>query len=118
MQFTIQLKPKAHQSTRFARGRCFKPAEVVAYQNAIGISCRLAMAKHKVKITEDPLKCEIVFTFKGKKEFHTSRPDVDNLVKPVFDSMNGILYKDDSQIVELKVRKEYGAEDMIYISFG
>jgi len=36
-----------------------------------------------------------------------TRPDVDNLAKAVLDGMNGICYKDDARIVDLKVSKEY-----------
>lgn len=39
-----------------------------------------------------------------------ARPDVDNYAKGIKDALNGILYKDDSQIVELTVRKYYAKE--------
>lgn len=35
------------------------------------------------------------------------KPDLDNIVKCVLDSLNGIAYRDDSQVVELFVRKFY-----------
>ncbi len=35
------------------------------------------------------------------------RPDVDNYAKGIKDALNGIMYKDDSQIVKLTVRKYY-----------
>ncbi len=38
---------------------------------------------------------------------HTKTPDLDNLIKFVSDSFNGVFYKDDSQIVEIKARKNY-----------
>ncbi|HET8685637.1 MAG TPA: RusA family crossover junction endodeoxyribonuclease [Methanosarcina sp.] len=37
---------------------------------------------------------------------HTKRPDLDNLAK-VIDGLNGIVWKDDSQIVRLVVTKRY-----------
>ena len=40
-------------------------------------------------------------------ESHTKTPDVDNLVKFVADSLNGVFYIDDSQIIELKAEKKY-----------
>lgn len=39
--------------------------------------------------------------------FHTSRPDVDNLTKFVMDALNGIYWKDDSQIHSITVEKKY-----------
>ena len=38
---------------------------------------------------------------------HTSRPDFDNLGKLVADALNKALYKDDSQIIEALISKEY-----------
>lgn len=46
-----------------------------------------------------------------KMEYPTCRPDLDNLVKAVTDALNGIAYKDDSQIVALTCRKVYGYKD-------
>ena len=34
-------------------------------------------------------------------------PDLDNLEKIVFDSMSGVIYHDDSQVVEICTRKQY-----------
>lgn len=39
----------------------------------------------------------------------TGRPDLDNFVKTVCDGCNGIVYADDSYVVEMTVRKVYGA---------
>lgn len=38
---------------------------------------------------------------------HTSRPDIDNLIKYYLDCMNGIVYLDDAQIVSLFSKKLY-----------
>ncbi len=37
----------------------------------------------------------------------TKKPDMDNVVKALFDAMNGIVFKDDSQVVFAMVRKTY-----------
>lgn len=39
---------------------------------------------------------------------HTTKPDIDNLIKGVFDSANGILWTDDKQVVALDAEKVYG----------
>lgn len=38
----------------------------------------------------------------------TKKPDADNVAKVICDSLNGIAYRDDSQVAELTVRKFYG----------
>lgn len=35
------------------------------------------------------------------------KPDVDNVAKIILDSISGIVYKDDKQIVKLTVSKKY-----------
>ena len=37
----------------------------------------------------------------------TKKPDTDNIAKIVLDSLNGIAYPDDSQVVDLQVLKRY-----------
>ena len=39
--------------------------------------------------------------------YPTSKPDIDNVVKLLCDAMNGIVYADDKQIVDLYVSKIY-----------
>lgn len=39
----------------------------------------------------------------------TGKPDLDNVLKLFADSMNGIVYRDDSQVVEARVSKRYAA---------
>ena len=38
---------------------------------------------------------------------HSKTPDIDNLCKYVLDALNGVFYKDDSQISQLKAEKLY-----------
>ena len=45
----------------------------------------------------------------------TKKPDIDNIVKAVLDSMNKFAFKDDNQITKLEVEKIYSLEDKIYI---
>lgn len=45
----------------------------------------------------------------------TSKPDVDNYVKGIKDALNKVIWKDDSQIVTLTVRKWYSDKPRIEI---
>ncbi len=40
---------------------------------------------------------------------HTARPDLDNLVKATKDALNGLAWRDDSQVVELSAGKCYAS---------
>ena len=43
------------------------------------------------------------------------KPDIDNVLKVVLDSLNGIAYKDDSQVVMISGKKIYGHEPKLII---
>ena len=45
----------------------------------------------------------------------TKKPDIDNIVKVILDSMNKFAFKDDNQITKLEVEKRYSLEDKVYI---
>ena len=45
----------------------------------------------------------------------TKKPDIDNIVKSILDSMNKFAFKDDNQITKLEVEKKYSIEDKVYI---
>jgi Holliday junction resolvase RusA-like endonuclease len=80
--------------------------------------------------TEKPLKAEILIFVeipksysKKKKESAilgelrpAKKPDLSNYVKLVEDAFNGILYKDDSQIIELTAKKFYSENPRLEFS--
>lgn len=68
-----------------------------------------------------PVECEVLAVFtcplstwrKTKprtREPHTKRPDVDNVAKLVLDAATGVLWLDDGQVSDLRVRKITGAQ--------
>lgn len=77
-------------------------------------------AKKMVKEpTKKPIMAELTFYMpipsngraKGKKvntgDYHMVRPDIDNLEKGIFDSLNKIVWYDDNQLVDVHCRKIY-----------
>lgn len=49
------------------------------------------------------IKNEMLNNFIG----HTTKPDTDNVCKAILDALNGVAYKDDSQIIRMKSEKLY-----------
>ena len=45
----------------------------------------------------------------------TKKPDIDNIVKSILDSMNKFAFKDDNQITKIEVEKKYSIEDKVYV---
>ena len=45
----------------------------------------------------------------------TKKPDVDNIFKAVSDALNGLIYKDDKQIIHSRVEKYYSDERRVEV---
>ena len=50
------------------------------------------------------------------REAPTKKPDIDNILKAIFDALNGYAYEDDAQIVSIQAHKSYKEEPSIYIN--
>ena len=60
--------------------------------------------RNKPKVDDTSIfNISLILFFKGEKR----RIDLDNLIKPVLDSFNGLVYKDDTQIFKLTAEKKY-----------
>jgi Holliday junction resolvase RusA-like endonuclease len=60
----------------------------------------------------NPVRVELMFTFERpksvKREHMSVKPDIDKLSRSVLDAITGGIVKDDSQVIILNARKEYG----------
>jgi Holliday junction resolvase RusA-like endonuclease len=52
------------------------------------------------------LRCEI---------YPTKKPDADNIAKVILDALNGIAYRDDTQVVDLTVSMRYGTYSAVFV---
>lgn len=46
---------------------------------------------------------------------HTTKPDLDNLVKATKDALNGIVWRDDAQVVQIRASKVYGDTPALHV---
>lgn len=115
IQFTVLGKPKTKARPYFGKGRAFTPAKTA---EAEAIFVQRAAISAPPSPLRGPLALEVRFYFEVPKSwsrkkraqvlpFHTSKPDADNLVKLVKDSMNGVFWIDDSQVCVVSAAKLY-----------
>lgn len=126
--FIVPGEPKAKQRPRFntKTGRTYTPNQTISYENLIKMQYQSFVGE---KYTENQVEAVITCYYvmpksisKAKKEkaLHgiirpTKKPDLDNIAKSVLDSLNGLAYKDDSQVVSLKVEKYYAEKPLVKV---
>lgn len=129
MEFYVEGKVVPKQSFRFSYRGGYVSNEVRQYACKVRNSFESEYPNWRVD-DKNPFKMEIDIFFKipkGKsKTFKMrcladeirplKRPDIDNCGKNILDSLNGILYADDKQIIELTIRKHYAESDYVKIS--
>jgi Holliday junction resolvase RusA-like endonuclease len=122
--FTIYGDPVPKGRPRFStRGKfpvVFTPEKTKNYESEVAMMAKAAMGSSEP--LEGALEAFIYVTFPvpasySKKrteaclndsEKHTKKPDLDNVIKICLDGMNGIIFKDDSQITSIHSTKVYG----------
>ena len=80
-------------------------------------SVRAAIQQHCAgQFFQGPLTVRIAFHLPKPKSLgkriadHTKKPDLDKLARGSLDAMKGVLWNDDSQVIELHVTKKYAAD--------
>ena len=129
--FTIPGQPQGKGRPRIVKiagfSRMATPKETVAYEGLIAHAAMLAMAGRPM--FEGPvevsmaIECQVPASWSQKKQrqalagevLPTTKPDVDNVVKAVFDGCNGVLWRDDVQVVSLRLRKRYAATPCVRV---
>lgn len=133
IQFIVYGEPVAKGRPRFARRGNFVSTYTPKKTKDAERIFQLEALQYKPKeILVGPLKIEIdVYRSIPKSASNKnmelmlkglirpiSRPDCDNYEKLVLDAMNGIFWKDDSQICETNVRKWYSTAPRIEIKLS
>ncbi|XZI40749.1 RusA family crossover junction endodeoxyribonuclease [Clostridium perfringens] len=121
---TGKIRGKARP--RICRGHAFTPKDTVQYEKLV----RNCYKQQDGRYLEGPIKALIIAYYKIPKSYSkkrvqairdglekpTKKPDADNIGKIILDSLNGVAYKDDSQIIELMIIKRY-TEDNERVEF-
>ncbi|MDN7476153.1 RusA family crossover junction endodeoxyribonuclease [Burkholderia multivorans] len=121
--FVVPGKPVAKGRPRFVRRgphvRTYTPEPTERYENLVKIAARAAMRDDEpyagpVRLIVD-IGVPIPASWSKKRQRAaaagaigaTKKPDADNVVKALKDGMNGVVYGDDGQVVDLWVSKRY-----------
>ena len=121
--FIIPGQPVAKGRPKFARRGpavvAYTPAKTASYENLVKIAATAAMAgaapsAAPIEITI-ALALQIPASWSNKRRAlaaagairATKKPDADNVLKGIKDGCNGIVWRDDAQVVSITLQKGY-----------
>lgn len=131
-EFFIPVVPVGKARARTVRQggkvRTFTPSKTKAFEKCIAMHGKAYM-QHRDILTGPVcltmhIRCKVPESWSHKRKtaalnqeiVPTTKPDTSNIVKAVEDALNGVLYVDDNQIVQLSVLKSYAVEPGILVS--
>ena len=129
-EFKIPGKVQAKQRPRFSKsGIVYTPKETRVYENFVRACYSDYANQYKWEPYDGQLRAEVeVFIQVPKSDSKlkklakiigeirpTIKPDCDNLAKSILDSLNGLAYQDDRQIIELSVKKFYAEQSEVRV---
>lgn len=131
MKYSFEIKEKAigKQRPRYSSktGRMYTPTKTSSFEEKVKWAFK---SKYNIEkeLSTKPFKAKITAIFEPPKSIskkkkdellskvdYTKKPDADNIAKIILDSLNGLAYKDDSQVSALLVLKDYGLENKIIV---
>lgn len=105
----------------------FTPAKTVAYEGLVAHAAQQAMAGMALIggacLVEMRITVPVPASWSKKKQadalagriFPTTKPDKDNVIKAIYDGCNGVVWRDDVQVVDGIQRKRYGAVPGVWV---
>lgn len=127
MKMILNIEPKPQTRPRFSKFGTYEDPKMKAWR----CQCSQLIAKHHAgqPAIEGALRARVKFFVKPPQYISkvkknrqaltdeiipvSKKADLDNYIKALFDSANGILYKDDGQIAEIYAVKVYSVSPRI-----
>lgn len=129
VEFSVSGEPQGKGRPRFVGSgrRPITPEKTCIYENLVKTEYTIQCGE---KFPDDAMLDVRIFAFyaipksaskKRRQEMldrkirPTKKPDFDNIGKVICDSLNGIAYRDDAQIVDSMVRKFYSDKPHVFV---
>ena len=124
LNFSILGTPTGKGRPRFYRGRAVTPKKTRDYETLVRHEAQQAL-EHMVQLPNFEAPCEVTidayysipksYTKKQRRQIAESgawvvrpgKPDLDDVTKSILSGMNGIVYRDDVQVVSLRAKKHW-----------
>lgn len=131
VSFVIPGQPVGKQRPKIVKiggfSRMATPQKTVSYEGLVAHTAQAAMAGRPMFESAVAVQlligCQVPASWSAKKQrqalldevLPTTKPDIDNVVKAVFDGLNAVLWRDDVLVVDCRVRKRYVATPCVRV---
>lgn len=127
VQLDIPGEVRGKGRPRHERGSIHTPEKTQKAEHDLGWMARTAMGARRPSAAAIALEIVVHRPYpkswpearKRRTLYPTGKPDLDNIAKLVGDALNEIVWVDDSQIVELRIKRQYtphAAKTCIYVT--
>lgn len=127
VEFNVFGRPVAKQRHRMTKsGQTYTPKQTAGYERMVKLIAGAEMQGRPIFLGPVEMVISVYLAVpkrwnkkqkaaaKAKLILPTKKPDVSNIAKSIEDAMNGVVYRDDSQIFKLTVGKWYAVGEEEY----
>lgn len=123
---TVFGEPKGKARPRFFRGHAYTPKATREYEKLfaeawgdaepfegaiyVNVAAFFKIPKSATKATAARMRARELLPLK--------KPDTDNVIKSVLDGLNGVAYRDDSQVAKIKAFKVYDDQPRVEVTIS
>jgi len=128
INFSVPGQPTPLARARHGKGRTYEAKGMASSKSDVANAYLDALRSYvadgpPIGPHEGPVTISILSVFLAPKDCWpgrecTKRPDLDNLCKLVCDALNGVAYRDDSQIICAILRKQFGEIAETHVSIN
>ena len=131
ISFVVPGRPQGKGRAKIVKiggfSRMATPQKTVAYEGLIAHAAQAAMAGRPMfegaVAVNLFIDCQVPASWSQRKQrmalageiLPTTKPDKDNVIKAVYDGCNGVLWRDDVQVVDGRQRKRYSATPCVRV---
>lgn len=102
-ELRLPTPPSGNRGQRLGRGHFYTPAKVLAFEQAVAVIARNA----RVRLIQPPATVRVhVVWYRGRRA-----GDLDNRLKVTLDSLQGICYANDAQVVGITAERRDDKDD-------
>jgi Holliday junction resolvase RusA-like endonuclease len=122
-----QGKGRPRSTIRGGHVATYTPQKTVSYEGTIAVAAQMAMRGQPLFDGPCAVSLNIFMSVPaswsrrkrllalGGDLLPTKKPDADNIEKVVFDAMNGVVWRDDSQVVDSVKHKRYSDTPCVHV---